>query len=106
MGVVGDTTHWADSIIESRNLFATLSLFSCDFFLGLSLALRSYDQIPASHWSTPPGFSLGFPGFFQGFARGFSMVLPGVFPGFSCDFSGVLPFFFLKVFLKEKERNK
>ena len=26
--------------------------FSCDFFLGLSLVLRSHDQIPASHWST------------------------------------------------------
>ena len=24
--------------------------FPCDFFLGLSLALRSHDQIPASHW--------------------------------------------------------
>ena len=27
--------------------------FPCDFFRGLSLALRSHDQIPASHWSTP-----------------------------------------------------
>ena len=26
----------------------------CSFFLGLSLAPRSHDQIPASHWSTPP----------------------------------------------------
>ena len=26
----------------------------CIFFRGLSLALRSHDQIPASHWSTPP----------------------------------------------------
>ena len=26
----------------------------CSFFRGLSLALRSHDQIPASHWSTPP----------------------------------------------------
>ena len=27
--------------------------FPCDFFRGLSLALRSHDQIPASHWSAP-----------------------------------------------------
>ena len=26
----------------------------CSFFRGLSLALRSHDQILASHWSTPP----------------------------------------------------
>ena len=26
----------------------------CSFFLGLSLALRSHDQIPASHWSSLP----------------------------------------------------
>ena len=26
--------------------------FPCEFFQGLSLALRSHDQIPASHWST------------------------------------------------------
>ena len=26
--------------------------FPCDFFRGLSLALRSHDQIPASDWST------------------------------------------------------
>ena len=26
--------------------------FPCDIFRGLSLALRSHDQIPASHWST------------------------------------------------------
>ena len=25
----------------------------CDFFRGLSLALRSHDQIPTSHWSSP-----------------------------------------------------
>ena len=25
----------------------------CSFFQGLSLAFRSHDQIPASHWSTP-----------------------------------------------------
>ena len=48
---------------------------------GLSLALRSHDQIQASHWSTPPT-----PGFFQGF--------PGVFPGFSQGFPGVFPRFF------------
>ena len=27
--------------------------FPCNFFQGLSLALRSHDQIPASHWWTP-----------------------------------------------------
>ena len=26
--------------------------FPCNFFWGLSLVLRSHDQIPASHWST------------------------------------------------------
>ena len=26
--------------------------FPCNFFRGLSLVLRSHDQIPASHWST------------------------------------------------------
>ena len=31
-----------------------LSVLPMWFFLGLSLALRSHDQIPASHWSTPP----------------------------------------------------
>ena len=28
--------------------------FSCQLFRGSSLALRSHDQIPASHWSTTP----------------------------------------------------
>ena len=42
----------ADSFIESRCPSVCLSLYICDFFQGLSLALRSHDQIPASHWST------------------------------------------------------
>ena len=38
----------------------------------LSLALRSHDQILASHWSpTFTGFSLGFPGVFDHFCRRF-----------------------------------
>ena len=32
--------------------------FPCDFFLSLSLALRSHDQIPASHW--PSGHMIRF----------------------------------------------
>ena len=34
-----------------RYIFHFLS--PCNFFWGLSLALRSHDQILASHWSTP-----------------------------------------------------
>ena len=41
----------ADSFIESQCPFICVFVcpFSCDFFWGLSLALRSHDQIPASH---------------------------------------------------------
>ena len=48
------SANWADSIIELQCPSVCLSVcpFSCDFFQGLSLALRSHDQIPASHWST------------------------------------------------------
>ena len=86
----------------------------CDFFRGLSLALRSHDQIPASHWWTHPpphptpsapglsqsfsgvfpGFAQGFPRVFPGFSRGFPGVFrgfPGVFLGFSWVFPGVFP---------------
>ena len=46
----------ADSFIESRcpymDIYIYICPFSCHFFRGLSLALRSHDQIPASHWST------------------------------------------------------
>ena len=42
----------ADSFIESR--CPSDVPFSCHLFQGLSLALRSHDKIPASHWSTPP----------------------------------------------------
>ena len=41
MSVCGDVCLWFCAI-------------GCSFFRGLSLALRSHDQIPASHWSTPP----------------------------------------------------
>ena len=34
----------------SMCLFICLSVFPCNFFRGLSLALRSHDQTPASHW--------------------------------------------------------
>ena len=56
----------ADSFIESRCPSFYLSIyisvpFSCNFFRGLSLALRSHDQIPASHWSTPPTHTHIFP---------------------------------------------
>ena len=40
----------ADSFIESRFCVSVCCPFSCDFFLGLSFALRSHDHIPASHW--------------------------------------------------------
>ena len=40
------------------------------FFLGLSLAPRSRDQIPASHWSTPQNCFKDFGGnLFQRFGR-------------------------------------
>ena len=78
--------------------------FSCNFFQGLSLALRSHVQIPAYHWSTPsppPGVSRGFPGVFPGFSRGFLRVFLGfswgflrVFLGFSWGFPGVFRVFF------------
>ena len=35
-------------------LVDVMSVIFCNFFQDLSLALRSHDQIPASHWSTPP----------------------------------------------------
>ena len=42
---------------QSREICLCVCVFlfpiSCVFFRGLSLALRSHDQIPASHWSTP-----------------------------------------------------
>ena len=49
-----ESAHWADLIIESRCPYVCMSVcpFSCNFFRGLSLAVRSHDQIPASHWST------------------------------------------------------
>ena len=52
-----ESAQWADSIQQSRYpciyLYIYLSVpFPCEFFRGLSLALRSHDQIPASHWST------------------------------------------------------
>ena len=40
--------HWAELVIELRCPF--VCDIECSFFLGLSLALRSHDQIPASHW--------------------------------------------------------
>ena len=48
---------WAELIQQSNTLcvclFVCVSVpFSCDFFQGLLLVLRSHDQIPASHWST------------------------------------------------------
>ena len=37
------------------HLSACLSVpFSCHLFQGLSFALRSHDQIKASHWLPPP----------------------------------------------------
>ena len=47
--------HWAELVIESPCMCVCLFVcaIGCSFFLGLSLALRSQDQIPASHWSTP-----------------------------------------------------
>ena len=75
------------------------SVFNC--FQGLSLALRSHDHIPASHWLTPPlGFSRGFPRVCPGFSRGF----PRFFPGFSQGFPGVFLFsrnFFLCFFFTQ-----
>ena len=50
----------ADSFIESRCQSIYVSVpFHVIFFRGLSLALRSHDQIPASHWSTPHPASIG-----------------------------------------------
>ena len=46
---------WSSShrVCRSVCLFVGLSVpFSCNFFQGLSLVLRSHDQILASHWST------------------------------------------------------
>ena len=43
--------HWAKLVIEL--LCPCVCATGCSFFRGLSLALRSHDQIPASHWSTP-----------------------------------------------------
>ena len=64
----------ADSFIKLQCLFICLSVpFSCNFYRGLSLALRSHDQIPASHWSTPP---------FQRFKHFFLAVL-ALFSGYS-----------------------
>ena len=40
-------------LVVAMSVYVFVCPFSCDFFLGLSLALRSHDQIPASHWSTP-----------------------------------------------------
>ena len=40
-------------IRSSSRIVCVFVPFPCDFFRGLSLALRSHDQIPASHWSTP-----------------------------------------------------
>ena len=65
----------ADSFIESRCPSVCLSAclfvpFPCNFFWGLSLALRSHDQIPASHWSTPKNCFKDFGGnLFQRFWR-------------------------------------
>ena len=46
--------HWPELVIESSCPCVCLCVcaIGCSFFLGLSLALRSHDQIPASHWST------------------------------------------------------
>ena len=50
----------------------------CSFFLGLSLALRSHDQIPASHWTLGGGFEFPsfqvskFPG---GLMRGLELIM-------------------------------
>ena len=42
----------------------------CDFFRGISLALRSHDQIPAFHWLTPQNCFKDFEGnLFQRFWR-------------------------------------
>ena len=46
--------------------------FPCKFFLGLSLALRSHDQIPASHWLTnPPPLAPPLPYHFFGKKKNF-----------------------------------
>ena len=51
--------HWAKSVIESPCLSVCLFVFlcvcaiGCRIFLGLSLALRSYDQFLASHCLPP-----------------------------------------------------
>ena len=52
--------HWAELVYESPcpcvcvSVCVSVCAIVCSFFLGLSLALRSHDQIPASHWATPP----------------------------------------------------
>ena len=85
-----------DSFIESQCWFIYLSVclsVPFSFCLGLSLALRSNDQVPASHWSTPPpGFSPGFSGVFLGF----SLDLPRVFLGLTQGFPVTFHFFFLE----------
>ena len=49
-----NSSLWAELVIESRCPFVCLNVVpsQLNFFRGLSLALRSHDQIPASHWST------------------------------------------------------
>ena len=50
-------TNWAELVIESPCPYVCMYVcmdvcaIECSFFRGLSLALRSHDQIPASHWS-------------------------------------------------------
>ena len=85
----------------------------CDFFQGLSLALRSHHLIPASYWSTQ-SFLLVMPGFsrvFLGFSRGVLEVFLrffGVFPEFAQGFwrvfqrfSRVFPGFSLIFFITQ-----
>ena len=48
---------WAELVLESPCPFVCFSVclrHRVQYFQGLSLAPRSHDQIPASHWLTPP----------------------------------------------------
>ena len=74
---------WSPIRSSSRNVclsvFRLSVPFSCIFFQGLSLPLRSHDQIPTSHWSNPPTHPPlrppCFPGVFLGFSRCFTLVI-------------------------------
>ena len=52
---IGLLWHWVSLLEHSNWKIAYMSVpFSCNFFWGLSLALRSHDQIPALYWLPPP----------------------------------------------------